>query len=71
MSRYIEDVCFCPFLALRLRRDALRLRRDYALPNFCVVRLRRCRRRRSHRRKLLLQTLSPLRFTDRFASNYM
>ena len=44
------------------------IRKGYALPNFCVVRLRhrrrRCRRC-SRRRKLLVQTLSPLKFMDR------
>ena len=60
------------FLAL-LKRFAFR--RGYALPNFCVVRLRRrrCRRRRCsrRRRKLLVQTLSPLKSMDQLASNFM
>ena len=39
---------------------ALLIRKGYAIPNFCVVRLR-C----SHRcRKLFVQTLSPLKFMD-------
>ena len=55
-----------PFLALLSR---IAIRRGYALPNFCVVRLRSHSSRR--RRKLLVQMLSPLRFMDRLASNFM
>ena len=45
------------------------IHRDYAITNCSVVCLhRRCRRH--HRRKLFVQTLSPLKFTDRLASNF-
>ena len=57
------------FLAL-LNRIAIC--RGYALPNFCVIRLHsRLRRRLRRRRKLLVQTLSPVKFMDRLASNFM
>ena len=60
------------FLALLNR---IVIRRGYAMPNFCVVRLR-SRRRCRHRRKLFvqklsIQTLSPLKFMDRLALNFM
>ena len=51
------------FLAL-LNRFAFR--RGYAIPNFCLVRLRR-----HLRRKPSVQTLYPLTFVDRLASNFM
>ena len=69
MLIYVYDILFKPFLALLKR---LAFRRGYALPNFCVVRLRsRHRCRRHWRRKLLVQTLSPLKAMDRLASNFM
>ena len=51
-----------------LKRFAFR--RGYAIPKFCVVHLRR-HRRRHRRRKLLVQTISPLKFMDRLVSNFM
>ena len=52
----VGRLCFTVCLAL-LNRIAIR--RGYAIPNFCVVRLRsRCR-------KLLVQMLSPLKSIDR------
>ena len=51
------------FLALLNRIAILR---GYAIPNFCVVRLRR----RHHRRKRFVQTLSPLKFMDQLTSKF-
>ena len=37
--------------------NRIAIRRGYAIPNLCVIRLRRC----SRRRKLFVQMLSPLK----------
>ena len=51
------------------------IRRDYAIPKCYVIHLCRnhcsCRRSHHRNRKLFVQTLSPLKFTDRLASNCM
>ena len=61
------------FLALLNR---FMIRRDYVIPNICVVHLRhRCCSSCSHRHcrnhQLFVQTLSPLMFRDRLPSNVM
>ena len=45
--------------------NRIAIHRGYALHNFCVICLR------SRRRKLLVQMLSPLKFMDQLASNFM
>ena len=59
LTRTIVAMFSPPFLDLL---NCFVIRRGYAIPNFCVVRLRCSGHYHSHRHKHFVQTLSPLKF---------